>query len=443
MAFKLGVVGHRETLDLVASLVKEYFNEVEVLTEEFGNDENITEAVERIARLQLECDGILYSRKDPYLLISGRLNHTVPVRYVEVDKSHLLISLFRATIRYGFQPTNVSIDTFDCQATAEALLTVGIPRDRLMLRPVTVAAEGDTKGFVKATLAQHLANYEDGAQLCVTNVTDVYNSLLSHNVPAALINPTVESFVHEIRNLILRYRLKSQNASPLSVLYARLRYKEKFRSYGMMPIREIDELDKAAKLVLVFAEKLDGAMFALSRWEYLLLCSRVLLEETTDHFTEIALVEHIDRDTVFDVSLSIGCGGTVREAHSNAILASNSAFMKKTSNTVVALSREQIIGPITPKSEHFAQDSLTETRLQEIARTAGLSANTVNRLYQATRRRNSSLFTSAELAEILEVSIRTSNRIIQRLTEQRYARVAGKNLVKPRGRPQRVIRLLL
>ncbi len=440
MKFKLGVVGHRDTLEMVSKIIDEYFDDIEMYPEEFGNDDIITDAVERIARLQTVCDGILYSRRDPYLLVSGRLHHTVPVRYVEIDSSHLLISLLEANIRYGIRPINISIDAIDRATAVKAFQSVGIPEERLTINVVSTNL-GQSE-LVNTTLAQHLKHYQKGAQLCITNITDVYRSLLELNVPVTVINPTTESFVHEIRNLMLRYRLKSQHSSPLAILHIYLRYKEKYRFYGDIPIREIDELSNAAKLMAVFAEKLEGAMFTISRWEYLIFCSQFVLHNTTNQFMEIGLMESINRDTVFDVAMGIGCGQTVKEAQSNAIIAANHSVAQRGTNMVIALSPERLVGPISPRSRHFSDDSLTETQLEEIAGATGLSISTLNQLYQATLARNSNLFTSAELAEILDVTTRTVNRYVERLIDNRYAEIAGKNLTKPKGRPARVIRLL-
>lgn len=101
MKFKLGVVGHRDTLEMVSKIIDEYFDDIEMYPEEFGNDDIITDAVERIARLQTVCDGILYSRRDPYLLVSGRLHHTVPVRYVEIDSPRCLSACWKLTFAMG------------------------------------------------------------------------------------------------------------------------------------------------------------------------------------------------------------------------------------------------------------------------------------------------------------------------------------------------------
>ncbi len=440
MTFRLGVVGHKETLETIAGLVREYFDDVEVHAVEFGNDDIITDAVGRIAKLQTECDGILYSRRDPYLMISGRLHHTVPVRYVDIDSSHLLISLLKASLRYGIKPTNISVDTFDRSSTVEAFRTLGLPEDDLTIHAVTTDSGQD--GMVNDTLAQHLRHCQDGAQLCVTNVTDVYLSLLKMNIPATVISPTAESFVHEIRNLMLRYRLKTQDTCSVAVIHIKLRYKEKYRFYGEIPIREIDELGNAAKLMTVYAEKLDGAMFCLGRWEYLILCSRLLLQNATNQFVDIGIMESISRETAFDASIGIGCGETVSEAQSNALVALNRTTTHRGANTVVALSSTQFIGPTIPKSGRFPEDSVTESRLLDVARATGLSVSTLNRLHRASRTRNSTLFTSSELAETLEVTTRTVNRIIERLTDNKCATVAGKHAGKQKGRPARVIRLL-
>ncbi len=441
MKFKLGIVGHPDTLEMVSNLVKEYFDDVELYPVEFGNDDIIKDAIHRIADIQTFCDGILFSRRDPYLLISARLQHTVPVRYVEIDKSHLLISLLTAIVRYGIRPTNISIDTFDRTSTLEAFRTVGIPEEHLTIH--TVTSDSGQSEMVNDILAQHVERHQNGAELCITNVTDVYRSLLAQNIPATIINPTTESFVHEIRNLMLRSRLKTQRMEQLAYMHIRLLYKEKYRFYGEMPIREIDELSNAAKLITMFADSMDGVVLCLSRWEYMILCNQLLLENATNQFVDIELMENITRGTVFDIVMSIGCGQTIKEARSNAILASHRSLTQRGTNTVVALSSEQIIGPISPKKDQFAEDSVTESRLEEIAGATHLGIGTLNRLYQAIHNRNSSLFTSVELAGTLGVTTRTVNRIIARLLDNRYASIAGKNLVKPKGRPARVIRLLL
>lgn len=382
----------------------------------------------------------MYSRFDPYLLVSGLLHHTVPVRYVKIDSSHLLISLLKANLHYKIIPTNISIDTMDKETALEAFRTVDIPENHLTLHMVT-ARPGQDK-FVNKTLEQHIVHHANGALLCVTNITDVYHSLHELGIPAAIINPTTESFVHEIRNLMLRHRLENQKLNPMAVIHMKLRYKEKYQFYGEIPIREIDELSNAAKLIAVFADKVGGAMCCLNRWDYTITCSWLLLQEVTKQFEGIDLMEDVNRDTVFDIALGIGCGQTAGEAQTNALLAANRAAAQRGTTMMVAFGPGNLLGPVSPKSKHLPENSLTEGRLEEICDATGLGMTTINEIYQATLKQNTNLFTASQLARLLGVTTRTVNRYLEKFLDGRCATIAGKDLGNPQGRPARVFRLL-
>ena len=150
----------------------------------------------------------------------------------------------------------------------------------------------------------------------------------------------------------------------------------------------------------------------------------------------------INLSTAFDVSIGIGCGQTIREAESHALLATNETLAHPGTNAVIVLAPGQVLGPISPKSEHFPQECAIETRLADVAAATDISTPVLHQLYQVTRQRNSNLFTSAQLAEALGLSTRTINRIIERLLDHRYAVIEGKDLTQPYGRPARVIRFL-
>lgn len=439
--FRLGVVGHRDTLRAVEGIVVEYFDEVAVVPEEFGNDDDIVDAVRRIAHLQTRCDAILYSRKDPYLLVANRLHHNVPVRYVDVDSSDLLISLLAATVQLGSVPDSISVDSFDAPAVATALRSVGIAEETIAIRCVGPQPSGD--GLVKATLQQHLGHHAAGARLCITNITDVHHSLLGLGVPSTLISPSIESFVHEIRNLMLRHQARAQDSAGLAIMHIHLQYKEKYRYHGTMPIREVDDLSTVAKLIAVFAEEVDSAMFHLSRWEYLILCSRPLLENATDRFADISIMRDINQETTFDAAISIGCGQTVKQAEANAFSALNEGQTLAGTYALVVTGSGEPLGPIKPKSRRYPEPSGAEANLARIAGETGLSTQVLNRLYGLTVSRNTNLFTSAELAELLGVSTRTVNRIVGRLLQHGHVAVEGKDLTRGFGRPARVLRFRL
>src|SRR5690606_21870956 len=249
---------------------------------------------------------------------------------------------------------------------------------RMTIRAVSVDPGRD--GFVSATLQQHIGNVETGASLCITNITAVHHALLEQGVPSALISPSVESFVHEIRNLMLRHHVRTQDSSGLAIMHVHLKYKEKYRYHGTMPIREVDDLSRVAKLIAVFAEEVDSAMFQLSRWEYLVLCSRQLIENATDRFTDLGLMRSITQETTFDAAISIGCGQTVKQAEANAFTALNEGLTLAGTYALVVTGSGEPLGPIKPKSERHPDPSSAEVSLARIAGESGVSTQVLDRI---------------------------------------------------------------
>jgi hypothetical protein len=110
---------------------------------------------------------------------------------------------------------------------------------------------------------------------------------------------------------------------------------------------------------------------------------------------------------------------------------------------LVVVDSGELLGPIKPKSERHPDQSSVEVNLTRIAVETGVGTQVLNRLYELTVSRNTSLFTSAELAGLLGVSTRTVNRVVGRLLRHGYAAVEGKDLTQGFGRPARVLRVRL
>lgn len=441
MAFRLGVVSHSDTYHFVETIVSEYFDSVEIRHIELSTDDNLDAAALRIVQAMPDCDGLLYSRYDPYLLVSGRLIHSIPARYVGIDSSHLIASLLRGIIQYHVELTDISIDNFGYKAAVAALESVGVHAGSVAIR--TITADLNMKGFVHETLAQHIENHNRGSVLCVTNITAVCSALTEMGIPAVVINPSVESFVHEIRNLMLRSRLTLAPAGKYAAILVETQYKDRYRFYREMPLREIDEYAAVGKLVHVFAERLDGAVFTWPQGSYGIVCDSDTLSVATDGYSEIQLMRQITDSTAFDVKVGVGLGSNAAEAAANSRASLTRANEHRGSAAFIITKDQAVLGPIVSHSLSIEPDGAVDDRLIAVSTQSGIRFDTVHRLYQHSRLRQSILYTSTDLAGILGVTTRTANTIIGRLVDSGYAAIVGKSLSSPKGRPHRVIKLLI
>lgn len=133
----------------------------------------------------------------------------------------------------------------------------------------------------------------------------------------------------------------------------------------------------------------------------------------------------------------------MKQAEANAFSALNEGQTVAGTRALVAVDTGEVLGPIKPRSERRPDRSAGEVNLERVAGETGVGTKLLGRLHCLTLARNTSLFTSAELAELLCVGTRIVNRIVGKPLERGYAAVEGKDLTKGHGRPARVVRFRL
>lgn len=439
MAYKLGVVGHSESFDFVTDVVREQYKDMETVHVDISTDTNIDQVILCISEAMSSCDGLLYSRYDPFLAVSSRLVHTVPARYIALENAHLLASILRGMVKYDVKLSDISVDSFTGPVVMQALEMLDVSADKVNVR--VIATNGINS--VSETFEAHMYNYRTGATLCLTNIAVLCSELVEAGAPAVLISPSVDSVVHEINNLIMRSRLGLTHEHSYCVIVAELAFKDRYRFYREMPVRELDEYSEAGKLIYALAEELDGAVFASSRGAYSIVCESTTLGSVTDGFSNIKLMDAIESSTAFEVKIGIGLGKSAAEAAANARAALTRTHRHMGSNTYVMATAQSIIGPIVTQNAVNEPEGSIDDRLNAVYSQTGINIDTIHKLYNYSCLRQSKLYTSSDIAEILGVTKRTANNTIERLINSGHAVIVGKNLMTPKGRPHRVIKLLI
>ena len=71
-----------------------------------------------------------------------------------------------------------------------------------------------------------------------------------------------------------------------------------------------------------------------------------------------------------------------------------------------------------------------------------LSTNTISKLQAFSESTGDKDFTSNELADYMAISLRSSNRMINKLIDSGYVMITGKIVTGDKGRPTRMMRFI-
>lgn len=106
------------------------------------------------------------------------------------------------------------------------------------------------------------------------------------------------------------------------------------------------------------------------------------------------------------------------------------------------MENNQFLGPIVPvhASSGSPEDQI-DGYFQEIASMTGISLNSIIKLQTIMDINKKNTFTPLELAKIYGVSLRSMNRLLEKLIDNNYAKIIGHNMRTSAGRPSRILRL--
>ena len=152
-------------------------------------------------------------------------------------------------------------------------------------------------------------------------------------------------------------------------------------------------------------------------------------------------MKEISENSVFEAIFSIGIGASIKQAYVSAMTSYGTGVQIRNTNAVITIENETTLDPILYKSSNYESKNNLDDLLSDMAKQCHISYNSLQQLYLAAQRKRSNLFTSSEIAKILNCSSRSANRMLERLLDQNRATISGNALMEKQGRPSRVIRI--
>ena len=441
MTYRLILVGHHETIKEMKSTIEAKFKQVQVSLITFDKNDHMAQVKNQLLKLMPISDGILYSRKDPYLMMSNQLVHTIPARYVHIQHTDFIKSLFEASIQYNIKPLTISVDGLDYRSIMEAYASVGF--DSLSVNPMIVDIPLLSENYTDKVTKNHIRHYGPRmASLCVTNIRSVYEHLLTRNISCVLMTPSSDNYLSEVNSLLLE---SSQvKSSHLNTVVFAIHINIDASQYGHSKslFAETMVFSKVNQLLSFYAEQLDGLYIQESPRDFLIICSEEKAQLMTDHFKSIEIMETISHETECHISLGIGLGKSYSELMQNAKLGLHLSLNQGTDCAHIVYSKREITGPLHPKTSTHGQRDTHSLKTQIMSDKTELSTNTISKLQAFSESTGDKDFTSNELADYMAISLRSSNRMINKLIDSGYVMITGKIVTGDKGRPTRMMRFI-
>jgi hypothetical protein len=372
------------------------------------------EAAELIRKLK-PCDVVFFSGALPYYFSKKHLdNLPYPTLILTQDEITIAASLLAITQNRNVPLERISIDLYDASIINNVLSESEIRIESLQIMDFKQQMLEDCFN-IDSIIQFHFSLWEQGVtDTALTSVHAVYDQLQSLGVPAIRMADPRNSLMRGLQTAKDQSELFKSKAAQVAVGYLSLEEPSQ------------QQIDKLAHLLNAYIQPLNRNLF--------------VLYSTRGEMDGNRLNDFLEKWKGTLIS-GFGYGSTIKEADQHAKIALRFAEKELSSKCGYILTDDkEMVGPFPYEhKQHSLKNDHPE--LLHVARETKLSPSNLSKILEFNNSRHSRQFTSADLTDYLQVTRRSTERIIKKLVDNGYVKVVGEEMVYHQGRPRAIYEL--
>lgn len=420
---KIAIIGAPDSVKKVYSILSSAYSEINFVTR---STEKIDDMINFIQDIEENVDGFYLTGIGIYSASNEKTNIKKPVVYTKRGITGIVKSF------WDFQKDNcgtsilknmkIGIDVVDEKDFLETLEEFNIKIKSYYLQRY------DYQKTKAEYLEEYLKKIKSGEINCVfTAFGYIYSALKEKNIPVYRVQATNSEIKKEFKNLLDRIKMSKAENSKISVEIIKILKSERISNNILSDKLQFE------KELLAYSQMVDGNIQTLGNDEYLILSNKGLLNAPENINTILSIIKNYSSKGLI-ISIGIGEGNTMFLSEKNARIALKIS-MGNGNNSIFFSDGSEVKGPLMEKREILYKNS-SDKKILEVSKNTGVSALYLEKIKSVIKKQDKNSFTSVELAEFLNISERSTNRIIKKIIESGYASVEYENSFGA-GRPRR------
>lgn len=429
---RLAIVGPSDSIDLIHKVVLERADILESMPIVYQDASEVPQIMEQYDNA---VDMWLFSGIVPYERASS-LKVMKPLFYIPHTGSSLWRALLQITYIEKLDLSSISFDTFSQQEIEETFTDSNLPLPQIYV--------DHHKGIASAcdTTQYHYNLWKNGnTNIAVTCFCATYENLKQMGVPVFRIWPTRSNIRTTLDIAISDFEAQRFKGGQIAIQHIAIDdYDDIVRASSSYGVKRIEL--RLYEILVGYAEKLKGSIVVRGDGQYTLYSTRGILEEFTEDFTVMPILDDITRNVEAKVSGGMGFGSTAYAAEESAYRALGLAKQRGKGVWMVVTDNREAIGPLSSITHLKYSICADDTVLKQFADQLSISITTVNKLLAAINKLAKETITADDLAIYLAITPRSARRLLSTLVDQGLAEVTGEEMLA-KGRPRKLYKVLL
>ncbi|WP_107948413.1 hypothetical protein [Lysinibacillus parviboronicapiens] len=359
------------------------------------------------------CDALLLGGTLPYLHVQSLLKTLpIPWNYMKQDETAISTTLLSLITNHTISLDRVSIDVMNPIFVDNVLTDIEYSGPKPYVYPISIAEAPNL------ILQKHIKLWQEkNIDFVITSIHTVFDELQDLNIPAMRMLDATSSIIQYLEETKSQSLLTKSESVKAAV--------------GLL---ELSDNNEANTYILNHITAATHSTFKQITTNYFELYTTAgHLQNAFEKENMHKLIQQVEHP----FKLAFGYGHSIFEAAQNAKYALKFA---KPFEIYILDEHKNLLGPF-PNTEAKISLKTNDPYILQLAKQTNLSPLNISKIINFSRERQSSQFTSHNLSEYLQVSRRTTERIIKKLVDQGYAKIVGEEMPHQQGRPRTIYEL--
>ena len=349
--------------------------------------------------------------------------------YVTKD-AYSLMNTLRQMERQGLELDEFSIDAVESHVVEDAFSECGITPRNIRYLPIGSSEE-------QSYIQWHQDLWDRGeSKAILTGFVWAYHHFRDKGYPVFYLSGSRFTVREAFNRLVTRLELKEAHSARIVVEIIELdNVSESAGSYYSDRLRTC----QCESLITEYCRRVEASFFRSGQNRYIIFANRGGVKREENYQWLYDLQSRILK-TGLHPNMGIGFGSTAYQSEIHASKALNHAKAAKGSFIYLVDENGALDGPLGSESAISYDLISRDDQVEQIAQETGMSGAYIARLMTLIQLRGDAEFDVKELADCLNITVRSAHRIIRKLLERGYASVCGKES-SGAGRPKTLVRL--
>lgn len=412
---KIVVIGATDSVDLIVEYVKNEYKDIDFIPIRHDEIETLDNIIPQIPK---DIDGIYATGVGVYNSL-----HKYKFKFPIVFAKRGGIGLTKTFYNMYLEGLDLKDKTISFDAIDEFYITNIIKEFDIPIKNYYIPKEYQDKSE-SFHIENHLKLYKDEKiDYIFTSFGYIYSLFKKLNLPVRRIYPSRMDILNSINSLIEEINMANLDKKSLMVYRASVKNNE---NYG-----------QAKNLFTKFSNSVEGFITENSENSFTIITNKGTATCDLGLNLIVNFIEQRNPIILKSIKIGIATGSTLGQALQNADIALENASFDDNIYFYDGHAMKKID---SRNKDSFIQFSTEE--IEKISTRTGIRTKHIQNIYLSTITLNRNIFTSDELADILNLTSRSANRIINSLIRNSYAKeVDNKAFNENVGRPKRYVEI--